>query len=139
MNKIYWFINGVIKLIMSSTTLTGYCEHCKQNVLLVRRDIDVCLAIILLLFTAGIGLIIYLIIYYSSPKNRCIHCGMVITSQIEQKLQTKEQLTYIQKEAQKENIQVEVITGEKAHFCPLCGETLDERSQTYCPNCGSEI
>jgi hypothetical protein len=124
---------------MSSTTPTGYCEHCKQNVLLVRRDIDICLAIILLLFTAGIGLIIYLIIYYSSPKDRCIHCGMIITSQLEQKVQVREQLTYKQQEIQKDNFPVEIVTGDKALFCPLCGEALDDRTLTYCPNCGSKV
>jgi hypothetical protein len=124
---------------MSSSTPIGYCPNCQQNVLLKRKDIDVCLAIILLLFTAGIGLLIYLIIYYSTEKNRCIHCGTVITAPLDQSVQYSEKLPYIQKEIQKEGSPVEIITGEQAYFCPLCGEALDERDPSYCPNCGSKI
>ncbi len=123
---------------MTSTTPIGYCEHCKQNVLLTREEIDVCLAIILLLFTAGIGLIIYLIIYYSRPRNRCIHCGAEVTSFLEQQTPTRKQIPY-QQQKMKEEISVEIVEGERASFCPLCGANLDERNQTFCPNCGSKI
>lgn len=44
---------------------TAYCSNCQKNVLLVREDIDIPLAIILLVFTAGFGLFVYLIIYYN--------------------------------------------------------------------------
>ncbi|MGV9171384.1 MAG: hypothetical protein ACOC44_00465 [Promethearchaeia archaeon] len=52
---------------------TAYCSKCERNVLLVREDIDLPLAIILLIFTAGFGLFIYLIIYYNREENRCVH------------------------------------------------------------------
>jgi hypothetical protein len=123
---------------MSSNTPIGYCEHCKQNVLLTRQEIDVCLAIILLLFTAGIGLIIYLIIYYSKPKNRCVHCGTVVTTFVGNEWQAPKQIEYTQQQ-KKEAIPVEIIEGDKANYCPLCGAQLDNRNQTYCPSCGSKI
>ena len=65
---------------MTTTNPTGYCPRCQQNVLLKREEIDTCLAIILLIFTAGIGLLIYLAIYYSKAEDRCIHCGAKITA-----------------------------------------------------------
>ena len=92
---------------MSSSTPIGYCEHCKQNVLLSRQDIDTCLAIILLLFTAGIGLIIYLIIYYSRPKNRCVHCGTEVVTFLEQQTPSPKQISYQQQE-KKQVLPVEV-------------------------------
>ncbi|TFG15624.1 MAG: zinc-ribbon domain-containing protein [Promethearchaeota archaeon] len=123
---------------MASSTPIGYCEHCKQNVLLTRQDIDVCLAIILLIFTAGIGLIIYLLIYYSKPKNRCVHCGTVVTTFVQSESQAPQQLTYTQQPKQ-EALPVEIIEGEKASYCPLCGAQLDERNQSFCSSCGSKI
>ena len=123
---------------MVSNTPIGYCEHCKQNVLLTRQDIDMCLAIILLIFTAGIGLIIYLLIYYSKPKNRCVHCGTVVTTSVQSESHAPQQLTYTQQPKQ-EALPVEIIEGEKASYCPLCGAQLDDRDQSFCPSCGSKI
>lgn len=123
---------------MSSTPPIGYCEHCKQNVLLTRQDIDVCLAIILLLFTAGIGLVIYLIIYYSKSKNRCVHCGTEVVTFLEQQTPSPKQISYQQQE-KKQVLPVEIVEGEQANYCPLCGAKLDEKKQSFCPNCGSKI
>ncbi|MFX1339460.1 MAG: hypothetical protein ACFFDK_12680 [Promethearchaeota archaeon] len=123
---------------MPSTTPIGYCEHCKQNVSLRRQEIDTWLAIILLLFTGGIGFIIYLIIYYSKPKNRCVHCGTVVSSILDQQTPTPKQITYQQHE-KKEVLPVEIVEGEQVKYCPLCGADLDEKTQNFCPNCGSKI
>ena len=56
----------------TSTVITGYCPKCSKNVLLTRGKLDFCIAIMLLIFTIGIGLIFY---YYAREKNRCVHCG----------------------------------------------------------------
>ena len=48
---------------MTTTNPSGWCPRCQQNVLLTREEIDTCLAVVLLIFTAGIGLLIYLAIY----------------------------------------------------------------------------
>ena len=67
---------------MPTSNPTGFCPRCNQNVLLTRKDFDTCLAIILLIFTAGIGLIIYLAVYHSKPEDKCVHCGtQIILSQ----------------------------------------------------------
>jgi len=123
---------------MPSTTPIGYCEYCKQNVLLRRQEIDTCLAIILLLFTGGIGLIIYLIIHYSRPKNRCVHCGTEVSSFLEQQKSPPKQIAY-QQPVKKEVLPIKVIEGEQAKYCPLCGADLDEKTKNFCPNCGSKI
>ena len=112
---------------------------------------DVCLAFILLIFTAGIGFIIYLIYYYSKPENRCIHCGTVIEPALVSQA-AREQLPY-----QKEN-QVIPPSLEKSYkaepsyvpiestarstaliYCPLCGAKLSSEHQRFCPNCGSKL
>jgi hypothetical protein len=120
---------------MTTTNPTGWCPRCQQNVLLKREEIDTCLAIILLIFTAGIGLLIYLAIYYSRPEENCIHCGAKITS-----AQFSKQTTY-QPQAQsyttvpRTNDQ---ITGARPNFCALCGEKL-EIGAKFCQNCGSQV
>ncbi|MHA1821596.1 MAG: hypothetical protein ACTSU2_11545 [Promethearchaeota archaeon] len=52
----------------------GYCPHCGRMVTTTREDIDVGLALFLLFCTGGIGLIIYLIIYYTQPEDKCVFC-----------------------------------------------------------------
>ncbi|MFW9873813.1 MAG: zinc-ribbon domain-containing protein [Candidatus Thorarchaeota archaeon] len=124
---------------MTTTNPTGWCPRCQQNVLLKREEIDTCLAIILLIFTAGIGLIIYLAIYYSKAEDRCIHCGYKITT-----IQTPSPYTYeshpntLQSSYSTPAIVTEEITGTRPNFCALCGEKL-EIGAKYCQNCGSQI
>jgi len=122
---------------MTTLNPTGWCPRCQQNVLLKREEIDTCLAIILLIFTAGIGLIIYLAIYYSRPEQNCIHCGAKITA-----LQTESPYTsqpQIQQSPYSAPASIsEEVTGAKPNFCALCGEKLDMGIK-FCPNCGSQI
>ena len=51
-----------------------YCPKCEMNVMTTREDFKIGLAIILAIFTGGIGLLIYMAIYLDKEKNRCIHC-----------------------------------------------------------------
>lgn len=122
---------------MPTLNPTGWCPRCQQNVLLKREEIDTCLAIILLIFTAGIGLIIYLAIYYSRPEENCVHCGAKITA-----LQTQSPYTsqpQIQQSPYSAPASIpEEVTGVISNFCPLCGEKLDMGIK-FCPNCGSQI
>ena len=111
----------------------GYCPHCKQNVLLVREDINVPLAIVLLCCTFGIGLIIYLIIYYSKKEDRCIHCNTQV------KFLPDQYSPPIQLPIQPQYRQFKTIKGESVKYCPLCGEKLDRQYQNFCPRCGSKI
>ena len=120
---------------MTTLNPTGWCPRCQQNVLLKREEIDTCLAIILLIFTAGIGLIIYLAIYYSKPEDRCIHCSAKITAPQTQ----SPYISQTQQSSYSTSVNVsEEVTGFKLGFCALCGEKLDSGTK-FCPNCGSQI
>ena len=122
---------------MPTVNPTGWCPRCQQNVLLKREEIDTCLAIILLIFTAGIGLIIYLAIYYSKPEDRCIHCSAKISA-----IQTQSPYAsqpQIQQSPYSAPTSIsEEVAGARPNFCSLCGEKLDMGIK-FCPNCGSQI
>ncbi len=122
---------------MTTLNPTGWCPRCQQNVLLKREEIDTCLAIILLIFTAGIGLIIYLAIYYSRPEENCIHCGAKITTPQTQSPYISQPQTQQTSYSTSVNVSEEV-TGFKPSYCALCGEKLDSGTR-FCPNCGSQI
>ena len=118
---------------------TGFCQHCSQNVLLRRDEFDVCLAIILLIFTAGIGLIIYIVIYYSKPENRCVHCGNRIPYvDSSQYLQQDNNSQGYQQPIQSQPVQESAPMEYKTIYCTFCGEEL-KSGVNYCPNCGSKI
>ena len=114
---------------------TGYCPHCQQNVLMVREEINVVLAILLLCCT-GIGFFIYLIFYYSKPQNKCIHCGSYCQATLpNNSVQTVPQL---QNQTQS-NAEYAKTLGNQLKFCPLCGNKLDAGNQNFCANCGSKL
>lgn len=119
--------------------VTGFCQHCNQNVLLRRDEFDVCLAIILLLFTAGIGLIIYIAIYYSKPEDRCVHCGYKIAYiDSSQYLPQENHTQDYQQPIPPQPIQQSVPIENKTIYCTFCGEQV-KSGVNYCPNCGSKI
>ncbi len=122
---------------MTTLNPTGWCPRCQQNVLLKREEIDTCLAIILLIFTAGIGLIIYLAIHYSKAEDRCIHCSAKITAPQTQSPYISQPQTQQTSYSTSVNVSEEV-TGFKPIYCALCGEKLDSGT-IFCPNCGSQI
>ena len=117
---------------------TGYCPRCQQKVLLTREKIDACLAVILLIFTGGIGLIIYLAVYYNKPKSHCVHCGTKIkelqtipyTHQSQPQIQNSLSPTHINSNEQ--------ILGARPNYCAFCGEKIDV-GMNYCQNCGSKV
>ena len=127
---------------MTTINPTGYCYHCKQQVLLTREDIDFCLALVLLIFTAGIGLIIYLVIYYGKEENRCVHCGATcsqsfdasgsqIAPHMSNQPQHQDRTLHVQEDLEKEKANI--------NFCPFCGEDFDQIGVKFCPNCGSKV
>lgn len=121
---------------MTTTNPTGYCPTCKQKVLLYRGQMDAFLAIILLCCTGGIGLIVYLAIYYSKAEIYCVHCGT--ECQVSLPNQNTPQIPYqsTNQPMLQASAQVEV---EKISYCPLCGAGLDRQNQNFCPSCGSKI
>ncbi len=138
---------------MATRNPTGFCPNCKQNVLLVREDINWPLAIILLIFTGGIGLIIYLIIYYSKTEDCCVHCHSQITTitapsaQPAQQIAQKDQNPYrFQTETQNQqkneyriSESVEDVKTIQLNFCPFCGERLENKDATFCTHCGTKV
>jgi rubrerythrin len=85
---------------------------------------DFCIALMLLIFTVGIGLILY---YYAREKNRCVHCDSLCQFQLP--------------EGQKEilsNGTIE-IKGRTVLHCPYCGAKVNNKNMASCPSCGSQI
>lgn len=123
---------------METRNPTGYCPRCRQEVLLTREEINWGVAILLLCFTGGIGLIIYLAVYYSKPQDRCIHCNTRVISRAPQYSQN---INIYQNEAvvSNENQNVEKIENDRPKYCPFCGEQLESSSIRFCPNCGTKV
>ncbi|TFG11100.1 MAG: hypothetical protein EU535_07750 [Promethearchaeota archaeon] len=116
---------------MSSIEQIGYCPQCQQNVLMKRKDLNVGLAIIL--FILGFfGFIIYLIIHFSQPPDKCVHCDTQCTTRL---LDSTGKVVLNQ--ALPSN-QFKVV-GDKPNYCPLCGEKMDARQPNFCPNCGTQF
>ena len=122
-------------------THLGFCNRCNQQVFLTRKDFDVCLAFVLAIFTFGIGLLIYLAIYYRNPENRCSICGSQETTSQVQGYQTPTQPQF---QNQKQSIQIEETENGKISrtvdkFCAFCGEKMEDWNSRFCENCGSKI
>ncbi len=128
---------------MSTRNRVGHCPNCNQNVLLVREALNWPLIIILLIFTGGIGLIIYLAIYYNKPESRCIHCHAQISLKSEYGIQSS---TYVQAENQKlhysdsnSTLKVKADETSKLKYCSYCGEPLLNELAKFCAHCGSKV
>ncbi|MFX1408278.1 MAG: zinc-ribbon domain-containing protein [Promethearchaeota archaeon] len=117
---------------------TGYCNNCQQRVLLSREKFNSILAIVLFFFT-GIGFFIYLIVYYSKPKDHCIHCNAKVypfDDRISQrKYESQTQNAY----NSYTNEKIEKVSGNVPKFCSFCGERLLSEDAKYCPYCGTHI
>ena len=121
-----------------------YCPRCDTNVLATREDIDICLAIILLIFTAGIGLIVYLIYYYAQEENRCIHCRSICLPQktdqgINLITPVSNPYHYNQETQQVQLLETKSGEGEGSKYCNNCGVKLNRLDMNYCPFCGTNI
>jgi len=134
-HRVYIFL---IVILMTTRNAVGFCPRCNQQVLLTRKDIDVCLAIVLLIFTLGIGLLIYLAIYYSKAEDRCVHCGAQITryniqsSYIPSQNQFQTSQNSIPLEESEESLVKEV------KYCSFCGEKIAFLDR-FCQNCGAKV
>jgi endogenous inhibitor of DNA gyrase (YacG/DUF329 family) len=112
----------------------GFCPKCKEEVLLKRNDIDICLIVLLTIFTAGIGTIIYLIIYYSDVPKRCIKCNSMC---LPVSLQNKQKTV----NADGENFKSKSISHKTINYCPACGSKIGNLNNkpNYCPFCGNNL
>ena len=128
---------------MSTRNVVGYCPNCKQNVLLVKEAPIWPLMIFLLIFTGGIGLIIYGIVYYNNTPSRCIHCRSSITLAKASNVQSSNQIKNITGLGQESDTDV-VNSGKEnkvlhQNFCSFCGEPLLNKEAEFCAHCGTKV
>jgi len=122
----------------------GYCPNCKKNVMMVRADINVPLIIILAIFTAGFGVLVYFLFYVSNEPNRCIHCKSICQPLLLTN-NSSSQPQLISSTTQNQQLSVNTIqkarsSQEQVIFCPNCGVHLGERSDVkYCAFCGTGL
>ncbi len=120
-----------------------YCPKCNMNVYTKKNEFNIGLAIILAIFTGGIGLLIYVAIYLDKEhKPRCIHCDSVCYEQKETDQQSsKYQVINISHQPERSKvIKKSQQTEEKAVFCYNCGTELDQSENAkFCALCGSSI
>ena len=127
---------------MSTRNALGYCPYCKQNVLLVREAINWALVIILLIFTGGIGLIVYGIVYFNKPPSRCIHCHSQVALTSTSSVQSSNQIQPNPRSGQEKkfNVIAPVEDNKTPHqnFCSFCGEALLNKKAMFCAHCGTK-
>ena len=121
-----------------------YCPKCKMNVETKKMEFNIAIAILLAIFTGGIGLLIYVAIYLDREKRpRCIYCNSVCSAQLAsnqsnsnyQLISNSNQMTN-----QKSVVQsVQLIEGP-VKYCFSCGVELDQREDAkFCRFCGTNI
>ena len=127
---------------MSTRNRVGYCPICKQDVLLVREALNWPLIIILIIFTGGIGLIVYAIVYHNKPESYCIHCHTQTLMKSNSNLQSS---SYSQIESQKTEFsdsktetKVEAKETSNLNYCSFCGEPQLNEIAKFCPHCGTK-
>ena len=122
---------------------SNYCPNCKMNVLTVREALNWPLMIILLVFTGGIGLIIYGIIYYNKAPSRCVHCHSQIALTSTSNVQSSNQIQPITRLKQESDTNaVDSVEDNKVlqqKFCSLCGESLFNKEAKFCAHCGTKV
>jgi len=123
---------------MTTRNVVGFCPRCNQQVLLTRKEIDVCLAIVLLIFTAGIGLLIYLAIYYSKVEDRCRLCGTQITRDTTQSLYIPSQNQFQTSQNSVPLEESEESLVKEVKYCAFCGEKIAFLDR-FCQNCGIKV
>lgn len=116
-----------------------YCEKCQANVLTKREDLDMGIIIILFIFTAGLGILIYLVVYYDRKPNRCIHCNSICKPKLVGYKKDKSITPVEEKAGKMQNYLSVNDIKEESKFCYNCGTELDERERRFCPFCGVNI
>ena len=123
--------------------MSMYCPKCEMSVLTTREDFRIGLAIILAIFTGGIGLLIYMAIYLDKEKNRCIHCKTVcqIQPEIVQTNSNYQSVSYPHQNQFVVQAIEKVEVESKSNFCYNCGVQLQSSRDgaKFCPYCGNNI
>jgi hypothetical protein len=114
-----------------------------MNVYTKPNQFNIGLAIILAIFTGGIGLLIYVAVYLDkSQKPRCIHCDSICYEQKEENQPSSNyQLVSSPTPSQNEKNTVKPQqVEENPGFCFNCGSELDNSTNAkFCALCGTSI
>ena len=103
-----------------------YCSFCEKLVSLKGKEANPSVYIVLLLFTAGIGLIFYIIYCLAIKSKRCDKCG---------------RFTTIVEPKEDSLLSVEEQPGDatpKLNYCIYCGAEISNPLTQFCPNCGTK-
>jgi len=120
-----------------------YCPKCGMNVETKKEDFRIGLAILLAIFTGGLGLLIYVAIYLDKPQNRCVHCNSVCKVQVReiynQTYSNYQIPAYSNQNQKQQQILVQQVSDGTAKFCYNCGTPIREEEAQFCAYCGSNI
>ena len=119
-----------------------YCPQCQKNVETKKEDFRIGLAILLIIFTGGFGLLIYVAVYLDKAKNRCIHCNNVCQTQIinDPPMPNYQVISSSGQSLKQQTIlELQPVEG-KAKFCYNCGVELNQSEEAkFCALCGSNV
>jgi hypothetical protein len=115
-----------------------------MNVLTKPNKFNIGLAIILAIFTGGIGLLIYIAVYLDkTQKPRCIHCDSVCYEQKEETQPKKNPYQLFGSSNPPQNQEIAIKpqeVEEEPNFCYNCGSELDRSvNAKFCALCGTSI
>jgi hypothetical protein len=113
-----------------------------MNVFTVREEFDIGLMIILFIFTAGIGVLIYLAVYYDKEPNHCVHCKTICRPKYIQ--QSSETISLVQPQPKSNKAisperEIVSMIEKNVKFCSNCGVEIDDRGGKFCPFCGFKV
>ena len=116
-----------------------YCSKCEKSVITKEEEFNVALAIIVAIFTGGIGLLIYIAVYMDK-KHRCIHCNSVCKTHVveNQSISGYQVLSAPNQMQNQKSILVTQSVDGNAKYCYSCGTELEQSENAkFCRLCGS--
>lgn len=132
---------------------SGYCPYCQQFVPLKREDMNAPLAILLFIFTAGVGFFIYLLVYFLNSKDRCVYCGSFVQFNIpqrcvecysqtqthyQQQVYTQPTQNYVQVVEKSPPPEISEGSNKTPKFCFSCGKKFNGKGY-FCDRCGAKL
>lgn len=115
-----------------------YCPVCQEVVQAKREDINWAILVLLTIFTAGIGTLIYLSVWLKKPFDHCTTCNSLCNS--------SKGTTHKENSSNQDNSNQMISTDSRQavkkdnmnQFCTNCGAELDIKAQ-FCAYCGSNL
>jgi len=97
---------------------------------------DVGLAILLFCCTGGIGFIIYIVIHFGKPEDRCVFCSQQTVPYSGQEITPTSPNMYGQ--PQPSSTPPPTSPNQPLKYCPNCGANIEEETK-FCEMCGTEL